>query len=461
VYGKFAEVLGRVLLMGLALLPGMVIVLTLARVPWEMGLGCMAVIVGSALWCGTMGLLQAILFGAGRSAGLTWFGILAPYFLIVTLLNSALRGGHFLLLAMLPHRALSVVLNGGMPGIGPGGFSLLSFGVLTGLSLIGLALAPRLFRRAFERHIGAEGPTRWFPTFKRRLHGHRPKLGAAENPFYWQEKGPATRLLRWAVPIVYLICLPFLLMSRRLWDGEINAGILTVVGLIVLFAASAFYGASVFARDKKWGRAQALLLTGKKPAFFLGAKIRATYRALWFSLVLVGATCVWTLINMTGNEETQYSLGLIMCEALLLGPAAGVIIGMVFSLAASSTTLAILGLVSSVFWAIAGYGVLVTIVFAFSRGNPQFLTLTLILAVLAVVLGATRSRRNVWILGLVLATCFWTFFFGMLASARNLLFGNMFPVTLVGSAITWIIVVFWCWLAFRNLEAGMMEGSKS
>ena len=465
VYGKFAAALGRVLLVGLALLPGMAIVVHLARMPWETGLGCMAVIAGGALLYGTIGLLQAILFGAGRSAGLAWFGILAPYFLIASLLSAALPGGHFLIVAMLPHRALDVVLSGGMPGlgmasIGPGGCALLSLAVVTALSLIGLALAPRLFRRALERHIGAAAPTRWFPTFRRWLRGRRPKMGATANPFCWQEKGPATRLLRWAAPIVYLICLPFLLLSGSRWDGEIVAAILAVVGLIVLFTASAFYGASVFARDKKWGRAQALLLTGRKPAVFLWAKIRAAYWALWPSLILVGVSCSW-LLGQTSGGLGDDAVGVIMCEALLLGPAAGVIIGMAFSLAAPSTTVAILGLMSSVLWAIVG-DVLITIPFAFSR-RPPFFALALILAAFAVVLAVTRLRRNVWTMGLILAACFWTVLFGALCwlEGPGILFPDVFSAALVGSAITWIIVAFWTLLAVRSFEAGMKDGAKS
>ena len=468
VYGKFAAALGRVLLVGLALMPGMAIVFHLARLPWQNALGCMAVIAGSALLYGTIGLLQAILFGAGRSAGLAWFGILAPYFLITSLLSAALPRGHFLPLLMLPHRALSVVLSGGATGLGgpifgPGWCALLSLAASAALSLIGLAAAPKLFRRAFQRHIGAAAPTRWFPTFKRWLRGRRPKMGATVNPFYWQEKGPATRLLRWTAPIVYLICLPFLLLSGSHWDNEIVAATLAVTGLIVLFAASAFYGASVFARDKKWGRAQALLLTGTDPAVFLWAKIRATYWALGPSLLLVGAACCWMLSRMSGAEKEFSTVVLILCEALLLGPAAGVIIGMAFSLAARSTTLAILGLMSSLLWTFVGFWVLALAeIFFRSSRNPPFYALALILAAVAIVLAETRLRRSVWTLGLILAAYFLAFLYGTVQCIAARISGesNVFLATIVGSVIIWIIVAFWCRLAYRNFEPGMKEGTQ-
>ncbi len=470
VYGKFAAALGRVLLVGLALMPGMAIVFHLARLPWQNALGCMAVIAGSALLYGTIGLLQAILFGAGRSAGLAWFGILAPYFLIAGLLSAALPGGHFLPLLIMPHRALSAVLSGGAPGlgglmIGPGWCALLSLAAATALSLAGLAAAPKLFRRALERHVGASAPVRWFPRLKRWLRGRRPKMGPIANPFCWQEKGPATRLLRWTVPIVYLICLPFLLLSPRRWDNEIAAATLAVTGLIVLFAASAFYGTSVFARDKKWGRAQALLLTGTDPAVFLWAKIRAAYWALGPSLLLVGAACVWMLSRTSGDVKELNSLCVIVCEALLLGPAAGVIIGMAFSLAARSTTLAILGLMSSLLWTFVGFWVLALVEFIFrSSRNPAFYALALIFAAVAIVLAETRLRRSVWTLGLILAACIWTLIYGtvqcIIGSARGPGEPDVFLATLVGSAITWIIVAFWCRLAYRNFEPGMKEGTQ-
>jgi hypothetical protein len=293
-------------------------------------------------------------------------------------------------------------------------------------------------------------------------------MGATSGPFYWQEKGPATRLLRWTVPIVYLICLPFLLLSGTHWDNQIVAATLAVTGLIVLFAAPAFYGASVFARDKKWGRAQALLLTGTDPAVFLWAKIRATYWALWPSLLLVGATCYWMLSRMSGAEKEFSSVVLILCEALLLGPAAGVIIGMTFSLAARSTTLAILGLMASLLWLFGGYWILMALslaVASFLQSPPMF-SLALTFAVIALGLGESRLRRNVWTLGLILAACLWTFLYAILqcligsVGVRTSGESNVFLATLVGSVIIWIIVAFWCRLAYRNFEPGMKEGTQ-
>lgn len=331
VYGKFAAVLSRVLLVGLALLPVMGILFHVARVPPEMALGCMAIILGSALFFGSVGLLQAILFGTGRAAPLAWFGILAPFLLVVSFLDAYVFEAAPPLDAMIPPRALYLILNGS----GSNSFALLSLGELSALSLICLALAPRLFRRAFERHIGRGAPTRWFPTFKRLMQRRRPPMGAAENPLFWQEKGSATWLLRWALPVVYGLTLPFLAMSDPVTRNNYDEAsiFLGMEGIAVLFAASAGYGAIVFARDKKWGRAQALLLTGQKPWAFLGAKIRVVYWALIIHVLVVSVICLWAASYHSGDRETP-AIRAMLIEMAFFGPLLGVIIGMAFSLAA-------------------------------------------------------------------------------------------------------------------------------
>ena len=518
VYGKFVAVLSRVLLVGLALLPVMGILFHVARVPPEMALGCVAVILGSALFFGSAGLLQAILFGTGRAAPLAWFGILAPFFLIVSFLDAYVFEAAPALDAMIPPRALYLLLNGS----GSGNFSLLSLGELSALSLICLGLAPRLFRRAFERHIGRGAPTRWFPTFKRLLQRRRPPMGAAENPLFWQEKASATWLLRWALPIVYGFTLPFLAMSdlvtrNRYDDASI---FLAMEGIAVLFAASAGYGATVFARDKKWGRAQALLLTGRKPWAFLGAKIRAVYWALKIYVLVVSAICLWAASYHSGDRETP-AIRAMLIEMAFFGPLAGVIIGMAFSLAARYSTSAVLGALGSVLWAIAigwmlfgwlsddpgwgsfamcagaAAGIMATrlrrSIWALSAllalsfwivvigavncvplpwnifRDPygifygSFLVRLLIALCVTAVIGivATRLRYSTWALRALLALSFWIIFIGSCIYTTERDLSHPCDTILFGSLLAWLLAAGWLLLDLRCFEAGMMQEAKS
>jgi ABC-type transport system involved in multi-copper enzyme maturation permease subunit len=455
-YGKFAAVLSRVLLVGLALLPVMCILFHVARVPPEMALGCMAIILGSTLFFGSVGLLQAVLFGDGRAAPFAWFGILVPYFLVVSFLDGYVFVGADLLDAIIPPRALYLVLD----GRGSGVFALASLVELSALSLFGLALAPWLFRRAFERHIGAGATPRWFPTFKRWLAGRRPKLKAYQNPFYWQEKGPATSFLRRVVWIVYLVTLPFLLMMKPArsydYDLEFARGLLTAEGLIVLFIASAFYGATVFARDKKWGRAQALLLTGRSPLVLLRAKIAAAYWALWPSMAVVGAICLWTASDIFGERDATAATVMLL-EMLLFGPLFGVIIGMVFSLAARSVTGAILGVLGAVPCGAA----IIWILFGITPNHPPGFGSALFFGIAAGIMILTPLRLKVWALSIVLALCFWTVAICCIAIAETRDWDDAGWCVFGGSVVAWIILAFWYRLAQRNFEPGMMEGAKT
>ena len=454
VYGKFAAVLSRVLLVGLALLPVMCILFHVARVPPEMALGCMAIILGSALFFGSVGLLQAILFWNDRAAPFAWFGILAPFFLIVSFLDAYVFKAAPLLDSMIPPRALYLVLN----GRGSGAFAFLSLGALSALSLLCLALVPWLFRHAFERHIGRGAPTRWFPTFKRLLRRRRPAMGEAESPFFWQEKASATWLLRWALPIVYGLTLPFLVMSDAA-TRQVASAILAIEGIFVLFLASAVYGATVFARDKKWGRAQALLLTGKKPWAFLGAKIRAVYWALKIHVIVVSAICIWLVVVIDPpNPRDLLSITAMMLEMACFGPLAGVVIGMAFSLAARSSTSAVLGVLGSVLWAIAiGW-----MLFAWSSGDPGWGRLA-VCTVAAIGIMATRLRHSTWALSALLALSFWIVVIGSWVFVEMPRSGPREPdgMILVGSLLAWLLAACWLRLELRCFEAGMMEEAKS
>ena len=301
VYGKFAATLGKLLMAAMALLPVMGIWLHLGRLPREVMLGTCAVILGSILFFGAVALLQASLFRPTGPITLGSISLILPYLGVSILLDAYIWVGHPLLEAAIPPRALHLVLMGTGPGgMTVGRFAMLSFGILSGLSLLALGVSPWLFGRTFGRYIGAGGEKKQsvFFLFRRFLAGKRPPMRSRQDPFRWQEKGPPTRFLTRSVWLIYGITAIFVIVhgctSRRgfnfLDDDEFWAFI-AIEGIIALAVMSAFYGTVVFAREKSARRAQGLLLTGHRSSRFLWAKLRATYTALRYSIAAVGVAC--------------------------------------------------------------------------------------------------------------------------------------------------------------------------
>ena len=351
VYGKFVAVLSEVLMVALALLPITGVLYGLGRMPREVALGSFAVTVGSVLFFGSMGLLAAAALRprGGRSAGV--LSIIVPLLLLLVLLDAYVWVRHPVLEALIPPRAFYLVLQGRAPsGWTPGEFAGLSFGLMAGLSAVSLLLTPRAFEAAFARAQQGENRSGLWARLRRRLRGRRPPMRPRDNPLLWQEKGPPTRMLRWTLWVVYGITMLLVLGYALHFDDFTFFGdegfylSLTVEGLMVVVGVSGLYGLGVFAREKSLRTAQALLLTGHSPARFFWAKVRALYRGLGFSVVVVGALGLAWLVVLTRSrfawhghdvEETTAAV-LAMLEILLLGPAAAAVVGMVFSSAAST-----------------------------------------------------------------------------------------------------------------------------
>jgi len=295
IYGKLFAVLGKILLLGLSLLPLMGIWFHMGRIPREVALGSMAVVLGSVVFFGAAALTQACACRTSKGNTNAFLLTIVPWFLIIVLLDMYVYVKHPFLEAAIPPRALYLVLAGTAPvGCSVGGFALLSMGIHFALAALALAMAPRLFERSFRKEIGdvrrSAGPLQ---ALRRLARAKRPPMGETESPFAWQEKGAPTRLLPWAIWIVYAIIMVFVLGFAFtenefdfLTDDEFYISMFAV-GMIVLPVISLFYGSTVFAREKTHRRAKALLLTGRSPHTFLRAKIVAVYRALWTSVTFL------------------------------------------------------------------------------------------------------------------------------------------------------------------------------
>jgi len=204
VYGKFVAALGQVLLAALALLPVTAVLYFVSRLPREVALGSFAISIGTVLLFGSLGLVQGAVSRAGEKSST---GVLLLLILIlagVAVLDGYVWVRHPLLEALLFPRALYLVLQGRAPrGLTTGQFALLTSGMMVVGSVGALAFAPRLFGFTITRRLGAFKVRREARGIRRLLTCRRPPMKASENPLAWQEKGSSTRVLRWAVWVLY------------------------------------------------------------------------------------------------------------------------------------------------------------------------------------------------------------------------------------------------------------------
>ena len=462
IYGKFVAVLSKLCLLWLSLLPVMGIWFYLGRIPRASALGSIAVIIGSAVFFGAIALTQAC---ACRTAAANLNAtalIILPWYVVIILLDAYVFVRNPFLEAAISPRALYLVLAATAPrGWSVGGFALLSMGLHVGLSAFALAAAPVLFVRSFGRHIGAVRRGRFLERLRRFTTAKRKPIKERESPFAWQEKGAPTRLLPWILWIVYAVTLIFVLgyavkeneFDDIFFDNEFYI-IMFIAGMIVLPLVSVFYGATIFARDKARRRTAPLLLTGHRAQTFLWAKVVAVYGALWTSiafLVLFGIILAHTETPLHGDETI---FALCAAECIIFGPAICVIIGMAFSLTARSATTAIMGLLSSIVWAIltAFAGGIFMMLTHWNVPEPCLLLVSISIGVLLVM----PWRWSPLLCGLLLAAQFW-FVIALLASVNEAVRGRfgesaMFVASVVAVAGFTLI---WYLMAVRMFDRAM------
>jgi len=466
-YGKFAIVLAKALALAVALLPVMGVWFHLGRIPREMAAGSIAVIAGSVLFFASVGLFQAAAFRPQEGQVAGWTVVIVPYFLIVALADAFVLVGHPALEAAIPVRALALVLAGARPGgLSTGAFALLSLGIMGGLSVLLLALSPWVFSRAFARHLGQGRKPRPVRGLVRFLAGSRPRMGAAEDPLYWQEKARATRVLRWAVWVVYGITAVFFIAAGLskghfgFLDDEGTHVLLAWEGLGTLFLAALLYGCGVFAREKSRRSAHALLLTGRRPVQFLFSKIRAMYWALRYSILAVALACASMLVVTWPLVDDALALALVL-EFLLLGPAVAVVVGMLFSMSAKSPVQAFLGLVAGGVLAFITLLILQVIIAVTMGRGPSLSLLGGLFVAGAAVFGCMVGLIRVWTpwrLSVLLAVSFWIFVTGlvaMFAAAFGSSRVSAAVVTATGTGIVLALAAAWFVLGLRIFDACM------
>lgn len=387
VYGKFISALGRVFVIGLALLPLMGIWFRLGRIPKGTALGSLGVIAASTVFAAGVGMADGAVGRPGRRQRGSVMGILLLVLLLPTILGVFVWTRHPVLIAAVPPWAFHYVMTASAPGgMSPTAFALLAMAVPLCVGLPALALSPWLFRRTYYRHVGAHAARRgrrWYvPESLRRILARRPNLGLHEDPFEWQEKGPPTRILRLGLWILYGLVAAVLLViavcgvpMAFLRNEPVFYLALAIGGAAWLSLGSGLYATHVFAREKVRNTAGALILTGNGPSAFYFAKIRAVYRALGSSFVgILGLLAVYVIIGWNGRD---ISLGVVAGVVIYgcFGPAFGAIIGMVFS-AAARTPSGALG------------GILLAPVFSWGISSVLTLPLMLLARVLFAVVGA-------------------------------------------------------------------------
>ena len=462
IYGKFIAVLSKLVLLGLALLPITGLWLQMGRIPTEIALGSMAVIAGSTIFFGAAALLQSCAFPSTRGNTGSTLAFFLPYFLVLILLDAFVLVKHPFLEAAISPRALYLVIEGQAPGKwSTSGFALLSLGIHAGLSLLALGAAPALFERSFRAYIGggrAHGPARLLRSWGR---GRRRPLGAKENPFCWQERGEPTRMLRWALWVVYGVGAVFAVavgLSKDfgfLADDEFYVAML-LAGIGAISLAAAVYGARVFAREKSHRRAEALLLTGRSAAEMMVAKVRAAYRALWLPLVALSVLGIGLLLVEVRISANEVWVALVFAQLILLGPAAGVIIGMVFGMTARSSGHALLGLCGTVVWVMVGYLAMILVFTAMSLDSPIGMLLFFVLAAIAMAL--LVPRWSPWTLGVLLALAFYVWVVATVSVAialdRSLSEALIWTVCL-SSVLAWLLLGAWFWMGLRLFDQAM------
>jgi len=466
--GKLLAVLGKVLFAALALLPFSAMLFHAGHVPWEVGLGSVAVITGSVVLCGTLGLVAASARPRTSTQRRRSFFVrvllvfIAMVWLPVAL--PAIWSATPLLAVLLPPLALHHVLT--VTGVGPltpGRLSLVNFCVAAAMASGFFVRALASFRSSFEQRLTMPRKPEIPADLLKDVGVKRPPLGSHEDPLVWQEKLPRENV-PWFAAVTLIVSYPLLMFGWVFYAVErgtrFRLGVFPAAALVAVLAP-ALYGAMIFAREKAGRTAPALLLTGCPPGRFLWAKVKAVYWLMcWPLLILAGLCGLGAFIAWWGERPWRAGdvlLLLLLWELALVGPALSSVAGMVFGLAAGSPTRALLavlaGPVLCVLIARAG--------FVLAEGTQPWLAPVLV-AVPGVWLAARMVRRPTgvrpWQLSLFLGLNLWLMWgFAVLLSEVWGLEGVWLGLFMVvgGNLLAGALGLLWWRLAVRVFERGM------
>ena len=338
--GKFAGVVGRILMVALAVLPVMGVWFHFGRVPREVALGSMGVVTASTVLFGALGMLEsAAAIPRGNYGGPT-ARLLVIYLAATVLLGLAPTGFEYVCIAAVPPWAMAYVLSATAPaGCTPAGFALLAVVLPLAFGLAAPVAAPFLFRRASNRVHGRTGA---LTPRKRKV---RPPLGPDEDPIAWQERGRHPRTLMWVWCACYALAMLTLVLLATadpafspFEQPEVFSG-LALLGASLLTLNVISGGTGVFAREKHGRTAPFLVLTGRSPNWFYKTKLRVLARATKPFLILVAAAFIPAIALAVAIEpvSTETVFGLVCMVGIgLLVPVCMTPTAIVFGVAARS-----------------------------------------------------------------------------------------------------------------------------
>jgi len=489
VYGKFASALARVFLIGIGLLPVMGLWFHLGRIGTEVALGSLGVIASSVVMFGALGLVQAAALRPRKPGGAAGLDFLLLYLSVPVALGVLVWKNHPNLVAAVPPWAFYYVINDRAPGaMAARAFALLTIEESLGVAALALLAAPVLFHGTVQRYVDAgdrvRGLRAMLPRRVRRWLQRRPRMGARESPFYWQEKGAPTRMLRCIVWLTYGLIGGALIVSSFFGTspGKLlsDAGLYVYVagvGVCVLSIVSLMYGLTVFSREKAHNTARALILTGVSPGALFLAKIRAVFWALRYPLVGIAAPAAAAIAL---DRDLAPGVVALVGSGCLVWPLVCTIIGMGFGAIARSFSRAVIAVLLAPLWACVYGAVIAVLEFALIatiRGLPgsslwripvqAFLAPTLLLSVCVIEARSLFGSGRVWgvwrmsaLLGFSTALMFAFVWYGQFLGAvalvschpvvEALVFAGLSVVA--GSALSFL----WLGVSLRNFEDSMI-----
>ena len=465
VWGKFLVGTGRVVAAALVLGPIVGVLFHAGHVPRDTALGALAVIGGAMAVCASVALVQAAAFRPRRTVSAGFAAVLAPYLLLLVFARYVAAPDSTWLKAAVPWTALDLMLARTPPtGLSMAAFTVRTLAWSGAVSLAAILPAPWLFGRAFNRHVTGRRPFRLGRIFRGAEGRKKRAFWYGAHPFFWQEAGAATAIVRRAPWAVYAVTGLFLTAQavvdpnpRR--DEAYVLGILVLEGLIIHIAAAAVYGAAVFAREKSRRTAEALLLTGHRPLRFFVAKVLAVYWALRYAL-LTAAMMGFILASIESMEKME---ALLIAELLLLGPAAGVVIGMTFSVLARSPGRAVLAMLATVVWlfVLVWLLALCTDHLGIADDEPEIWLVGSLAVTGGLVL--VMPQWTAWRLSVLLAFLAFTAMLGMatvIVAVQEKVYGtgydtNEMIMLAACSGIAWVWLAVWGLIGLRVFDAGI------
>lgn len=295
VYGKFAAVVGKLLLMAVALLPIQILASQIGRVPSELALRTIGLVASTTLCLAALAMLDASSPLRRRPTSGITLDVLVLSSGAAIALAYGLGNAQPEVIALVPPWAFYFVLTGTAPGgLSPPHFATLAIAAPLAAAAMCLGLSPLALRRALVRT--SESLTKVSSKDDRRRP--RPALEPEGDPFLWQENAPSRRRLRLTTQGLLTLHLILFFLSWVDWaaTGQFTGGMATLWRAVAPFIAVAqslaiaLLAGRTLVDEKRHGCAGLLVLTGNSPARIVRGKLRAMLRVFRLPFLLSGLT---------------------------------------------------------------------------------------------------------------------------------------------------------------------------